>query len=129
MFELVNQKMFKMEFSKMAHLTFLVIYHLKVIVCQNFNLSHTYSYCLEKNHLWCDNYQTFHIAHKHIQIIWNQNISYNITNFIKIKIYLKHFLSMFAFLVIVMYLILCKYFLTSHHMKWKNVISLAFDLQ
>ncbi len=37
-FELVNQKMVEMELNKMAHLMahlpFLVIFHLKVIVCQ-----------------------------------------------------------------------------------------------
>jgi hypothetical protein len=42
--ELVNQKMFEMKISKMAHLTYLVIFHLKIIVCQNINLPHTYGY-------------------------------------------------------------------------------------
>jgi hypothetical protein len=32
-FELVNQKMFEMKICKMTHLTYLVIFHLKVIVC------------------------------------------------------------------------------------------------
>jgi hypothetical protein len=45
-FELVNQKIFEMKMSKMAHFTYLVIFHLKIIVCQNINLPHTYGYCL-----------------------------------------------------------------------------------
>jgi hypothetical protein len=40
-----------------------------MIVCQNLNLPHTYGHCLEKTHLWYDNYQTFHTAHKFISII------------------------------------------------------------
>jgi hypothetical protein len=41
-FQLINQKMFEMKIQKMAHLTYLVIFHLKVFVCQNVNLPHTY---------------------------------------------------------------------------------------
>jgi hypothetical protein len=41
-FELRNQKMFEMKILKMTHLTYLVLFHLKVIVCQNVNLSLTY---------------------------------------------------------------------------------------
>ncbi len=41
-FELVNQKLIEMKILKMSHLTYLVIFHLKVIVCQNVNLPHTY---------------------------------------------------------------------------------------
>ncbi len=37
-----SQKMFEMKILKMTHLTYLVIFHLKVIVCQNVNLTHTY---------------------------------------------------------------------------------------
>ncbi len=39
-FELVSQKMFEMKILKMNHFTYLVIFHLKVIVCQNVNLPH-----------------------------------------------------------------------------------------
>jgi hypothetical protein len=39
-FELVNQKMFEMKIKKMVFLTYIVIFHLKVIVCQNINLQH-----------------------------------------------------------------------------------------
>jgi len=38
-----------MELFKTVHLTFLVIFHLKVIVYQKTYISHTYHYCLEKN--------------------------------------------------------------------------------
>jgi hypothetical protein len=41
-FELVNQKMFKMKFFKMTQFTYLVIFDLKLIVCQNVNSPHTY---------------------------------------------------------------------------------------
>ncbi len=46
--ELVNQKMFEIEFLKMIHLTYLVIFHLKVIICQNVNLQHTYGHHPQK---------------------------------------------------------------------------------
>jgi len=48
-FELVNHKMFKMKILKMTHLTCLVIFHLKMIVCQNVNLPHTYGHCPRKH--------------------------------------------------------------------------------
>ncbi len=48
-FELVNQKMFEIKIQKMKHLTYLVIFHLKVIVCQNVNLSHTYGHRPKKH--------------------------------------------------------------------------------
>ncbi len=41
-FELVSQKMSEMKILKITHFTYLVIFHLKMIVCQNVNLSHTY---------------------------------------------------------------------------------------
>ncbi len=41
-FELVSQKMFEMKILKMTHFTYLVIFHLKMIVCQNVNLPHIY---------------------------------------------------------------------------------------
>jgi hypothetical protein len=50
--------MCEMEFKKSADLTFLVIFNLKVIICQILNLPHTY-----------DNYQTLHMVHKPIPII------------------------------------------------------------
>ncbi len=40
-----------MEFKKMNHFTFMVIFHLKMIVCQNFNLPHI---LVEKRHLPLD---------------------------------------------------------------------------
>jgi hypothetical protein len=48
-FELINQEMFEMKIKKMAHLTYLVIFHLKMIVCQNVNLPHTYGHRHEKH--------------------------------------------------------------------------------
>ncbi len=47
-FKLVNQKNFEMKILKMTHLTYLVIFHLKVIVCQNVNLPHIYGPCPQK---------------------------------------------------------------------------------
>jgi hypothetical protein len=32
-FELFNQKMFEMKIEKMAHLAYIVIFHLKMIIC------------------------------------------------------------------------------------------------
>jgi hypothetical protein len=54
----------------------------------------------------------------------------NTTNFIKIKIYFKQFLSMFAFLVIVMYLILCIYFfnITSYEIEKCNFFGIRFTI-
>jgi len=34
--------MFEMKIEKIAHLTYIVIFHLKVIVCQNVSLPQTY---------------------------------------------------------------------------------------
>jgi hypothetical protein len=48
-FELVNYKMFEMKIKKITHLTYLVIFHLNVIVCQNVNLPHTYSHNPKKH--------------------------------------------------------------------------------
>jgi hypothetical protein len=43
-FELVNQKMLEMKILKMANFTYLVIFHLKMIICQNVNLSLAYGH-------------------------------------------------------------------------------------
>jgi len=40
-----QQKMFETKILKMSHLTFLVNFYLKVIVCQIFNLLHTNEHC------------------------------------------------------------------------------------
>jgi hypothetical protein len=48
-FQLINQQMFEMKILKMIHLTYLVIFHLEVIVCQNVNLSHTYGHHPQKH--------------------------------------------------------------------------------
>jgi hypothetical protein len=49
LFELVNQKPFERKKFKMAHLTYFVIFHLKVIVCQNVKLPHIYDHCAKKH--------------------------------------------------------------------------------
>ncbi len=41
-FELINKKMFEIEFKKMVYLTYVVIFQIKMIVCQNVNLPHIY---------------------------------------------------------------------------------------
>jgi hypothetical protein len=48
-FELVSQKMSEMKILKITHLTYLVIFHLKVIACQNFNFPHTYGHNCQKH--------------------------------------------------------------------------------
>jgi hypothetical protein len=48
LFELFNFFLFEMEFLKMAHFIFLAMFHLKMILCQNFNLPHTYGHYFEK---------------------------------------------------------------------------------
>jgi len=48
-FELVSQKMSKMKILKINHLTYLVIFHLKMIVCQNVNLPHIYGHNPQKH--------------------------------------------------------------------------------
>jgi hypothetical protein len=48
-FELVSQKTFEINFFKMTHLTYIVIFHLKVIVCQIFNLPQTYGHHPQKH--------------------------------------------------------------------------------
>jgi hypothetical protein len=50
----------------MAHLTYLIIFHFEMIICQNANLSHTYGHCLENINLWYDNYEITHIVHKYV---------------------------------------------------------------
>jgi hypothetical protein len=58
-FESIIQKTFEMKILKMAHL---VIFHLKMIVCQKFNLPCIYCQCPKK--MWYDNYQTLHMVDK-----------------------------------------------------------------
>jgi len=48
-FELVNQKMFEMKILKITHLTYFIIFLLKMIVCQNVNLLHTYGHHPQKH--------------------------------------------------------------------------------
>jgi hypothetical protein len=48
-FQLVNQNMSKMKLKKLIHFTYLVIFHLKMIACQNVNLPHTYGHNPQKH--------------------------------------------------------------------------------
>jgi hypothetical protein len=41
----------------MVHLRYLVVFHLKVIICYNVTLPHTYGCHLKKFNLWDNNYQ------------------------------------------------------------------------
>jgi hypothetical protein len=67
--------MFEMKSLKIAHLVYIVIFHLKMIFCQNFNLPHINGhYHLENTHSWYDNYQNLHMTPKLISIIWNHNV-------------------------------------------------------
>jgi hypothetical protein len=51
------------------------------------------------------------------------------TNFIKIKNHFNHFLTIFAFFDTSWHIYFWhKYSLTSHHIRFKNVVSLEFDL-
>lgn len=47
-FELIIQEIFEMEIKKMVDFTFHIIFHLKMIFCQKFNLFHTYHQCPKK---------------------------------------------------------------------------------
>ncbi len=59
----------------MAHLTYLVIFHLKMIVYQYINLPPTYGHHLEKHQFVIhNNYQILHMVHKLIPITWNHNV-------------------------------------------------------
>ncbi len=68
-------KRFEMEFLKMAHLTFLTIFHLKVIIFQIFKLPHIYGHCRKKPHLW------YMIIIKFFTWLTNLFQSYGITMF------------------------------------------------
>jgi hypothetical protein len=68
--------MFEMEFKKMVHFIFLVIFHLKVTFGQNFDLPHIYSRRPKTTQLWYDNCQTLRMDHKLILIIQHHNTFY-----------------------------------------------------
>jgi hypothetical protein len=110
----------------MTHVTYLVIFHLKMIVCQNVNLPHIDGHHPQKTHLWYNNYQILHMAHKLFQ-------SYGITMFnryyIKTKNHFSHFWNIFAFFSTLQHIYFWhKYIVTSHHITLKSVIFLKFDL-
>jgi hypothetical protein len=48
-FELISQTMFEMKILKITHLTYLITFHLKMKVCQNVNLPHTYGHNPQKH--------------------------------------------------------------------------------
>jgi hypothetical protein len=45
----MNEKQFEIIFLKMVHLTYIVIFHFKMIIYQNINLSHNYEHHPEKH--------------------------------------------------------------------------------
>jgi hypothetical protein len=82
LFQLVNKKTFELKILKMNYFTFLAIFYLKMNVCQNLNLSHTYDHHLEnmitiKFFIWFTN--LFHsygitILNRYYKIHKNQRI-------------------------------------------------------
>jgi hypothetical protein len=111
----------------MDRLIYLGIFHLKVIVCQNVNLSHTII-APKNTHLWYDKIEF---------LKWLINLfqSYRITmfnryyNFMNIKNHFNHVLNIFSFLSMLWHINFWhKYTLTSHHIRLKSVVSLEFNL-
>jgi len=49
----------------MAHLLMLVIFHVNVIICQNFNLPCIYCIFAKKLIFWYENFQISHMVSKH----------------------------------------------------------------
>jgi hypothetical protein len=82
----------------------------------------------KNTHLRYDDYQTFHMVHKLIPIIYMKlHCLVNTKIFIKILNHFNHFLNIFLLLVCSNICFWHNYIITSHHMKFKNVSSLAFD--
>ncbi len=78
-------------------ITFLVISHLKLIICQKFNLPYTYGHCLKKHQFviwWLSN--SSHGSQIYSNHMESQCLI-DITNFIKIKNHFNHFLRIFTF--------------------------------
>jgi hypothetical protein len=48
-FEFVSQKIFEMKILKITRVTYLVISHVKMIVCQNVDLPHSYDHHPQKH--------------------------------------------------------------------------------
>jgi hypothetical protein len=99
----------------MVHLTFLVIFYLKVIVCQKNYLPHIYDHL--KNHLPIYDMIFSNFAHdlktysNHMESQCLVDIKILINNF-------NNFLNIFAFFNTLQCIFsLHKYILTSHHMK------------
>jgi hypothetical protein len=96
-FELLNQKMLEMKFFKMAHLTYFVIFHLKVIIFENVNLPHTYGHRLEKTSI-CNMITLSNFSHGSQTYSNRMESQYLIDtkNFIKIKNHFNPFLNIFT---------------------------------
>jgi hypothetical protein len=116
----------------MAHLTFLVIFNLKEKIVKILIYHIVMVITLKTIHLWYENYQIFHMVHKHILIIWNHNVQINITN-LKIKNHFNHFLNIFSVFSILWHTFCFhKYILISYQIKqmiiiFLHLISLGFD--
>jgi hypothetical protein len=110
----------------MAHFTYLVIFHLKIIICQMLIYHILMVIALTNTHLWYNNYQTVHMAHIFIPNHMESQCLVDITNFIKIKNDFNHFLNIFSFFNTLWRFFWHKYTIKSLHMKFKNVISLTF---
>jgi hypothetical protein len=102
---------------KMTHFTYLVIFHLKLIICRNVNLPHTYGHRLKKYQfviwkLWNSSHSSqIYSSHTKSECL------VDIKNFITIKNHFNPFLSILHFLVHCdIYIFWHKYILTSHHM-------------
>ncbi len=130
----------------MAHCTYLVIFHLKVIICENFNLPHIYGHHLKKKTI-CDmiiiklftllpnlfksyGITMFHRCYKFPNLFK----SYGITMFHRCYKILKDKKSFQSFLEYICFINTLwriyfwhKYTLTSHHIKNFKCSFLAFD--
>ncbi len=85
-----------MKILKINHFTYLVIFHLKMIVCQNINLPHIYNYRPQKHAfvIW-ELLNSSHGSQTYSNHMESQCLI-NITNFIKTKNHFNHFKSIFA---------------------------------
>jgi hypothetical protein len=113
----------------MTHITYIFIFHLKVIVCQNVNLLHTYGHRPQKHPfvIWYLS-NSSHGSQTYSNHMESQCLVDTI-NFIKTKNHFNHFLNIFAFFNTQWHTFCChKYILESHNISWKNEFSLCYGL-
>ncbi len=117
LFEFLNQEPFEMKILKMAHLTFFLFLHLKMIFLHILQLLYIalkkfiHNLIIIKLFTWLTKYSN------HMES-W---CLIDTTNFIKIKNHFNDILNIFSFFSMLRHF-LCKYNLTSHHMKLKIYI-------